>query len=238
MNRIYIEKFNQTLYWIKDTLDNKPLGEIHIKDNKKTYQIKPQFQHQNIETEAKLCLRSSSAWHDYYKDFLWHFNHNITDTNTYKFPMFADACRLQHAEDDMFGRPTQLHPVASRAWNKMRDLAVLRGINLRIISAYRSLDYQKTIIQNKLSKGQTIKSILKVNALPGYSEHHTGCAIDIGSVGEAVLEERFDQSKAFSWLQDNAKRFGFYMSYPKNNTTGISYEPWHWCYKQEPKYED
>ena len=78
----------------------------------------------------------------------------------------------------------------------------------------------------------SIDKILKVNTLPGYSEHHTGCAIDIGAPNEAILEEEFDQSEAFDWLQQNANKFGFHMTYPKNNNTGICYEPWHWCYRK------
>jgi len=132
----------------------------------------------------------------------------------------------------MFDRETFLHPAAEKAWVRMKIVANLSKINLQMISAYRSLDYQKDLIEKKLAKGIDMKDILKVNVLPGYSEHHTGCAIDIGSEGAAVLETEFDQSDAFKWLLQNAKHYGFSMTYPKGNTTGVCYEPWHWCFKK------
>ena len=82
-------------------------------------------------------------------------------------------------------------------------------------------------------KGQKLEEILKVNVLPGFSEHHTGFAIDLTSKGEVVLEEEFEKSDAFYWLVKNANQFGFYLSYPRNNSTGVIYEPWHWCFQSD-----
>ena len=68
-----------------------------------------------------------------------------------------------------------------------------------------------------------------MNAAPGYSEHHTGCAVDIATPGSRPLTEEFEDSQAFRWLTDNAGKFGFSMSYPRNNPAGFIYEPWHWA---------
>ncbi len=166
------------------------------------------------------------------EQYIKQYNKGFCDTSNYCFSLFAEAKRLKKCKKDMFDRDTYLHPAAKKAWKKMKKAAKKTGIKLKIISAFRSYDYQKQLIQNKLDKGLSIDDILKVNTLPGYSEHHTGCAIDIGAKNEAILEEEFDQSEAFYWLQQNAENFGFFMSYPKNNSTGISYEPWHWCYRK------
>ena len=85
-------------------------------------------------------------------------------------------------------------------------------------------------MQRKLDAGSDLTEILKVSAAPGYSEHHTGCAIDINTPGSATLEEEFENTSAFAWLTSNASHFGFLMSYPRNNKHQIAYEPWHWAF--------
>lgn len=235
MNRIYLTKRSEYLYWIKDLLDDKRLGEIKIIDNKTQYIIKEKYHHQNINTEAKLILSSGdSGWTNYCHDFIGFYNMDFIDYDLedYDFPHFSEACRLHSCNKDMFDREAYLHPRAKIAWQRMQKFAKIDGISLQIISAFRSMDYQKELIQAKLDKGEKIENILKVNTLPGYSEHHTGCAIDIGSKDAAILEEEFDQSPAFKWLENNGNNFDFYLSYPKGNTSGICYEPWHWCFKK------
>ena len=93
------------------------------------------------------------------------------------------------------------------------------------------MDYQKELIEKKLAQGQSIENILKVSAAPGYSEHHTGRALDLNSPGCDVLEECFEDTRAFAWLSLEAAEFGFGMSYGKANAHGIAYEPWHWCFQ-------
>ena len=79
----------------------------------------------------------------------------------------------------------------------------------------------------------SIAAILAVNAAPGYSEHHSGRALDIGTPGYAHLEIEFERSPAFAWLARHAANFGFHMSFPRDNAYGVQYEPWHWCYRAE-----
>jgi D-alanyl-D-alanine carboxypeptidase len=67
-----------------------------------------------------------------------------------------------------------------------------------------------------------------VNAAPGFSEHHSGRALDISAQGEPAAEISFQDCPAFEWLQRFASEFGFRMSFPQDNPHGISYEPWHW----------
>lgn len=145
--------------------------------------------------------------------------------------LFEEPRSLVPTELDYFGREQKLSPAALAAWNHMRDEADKTGVSLVLISAYRSAEYQAGLIQRKLDRGDTIEDILVVNAAPGYSEHHTGRAIDIGSLDCPVLEETFEDTEAFAWLVVNAIRFGFRLSYPRENNSGICYEPWHWCYQ-------
>jgi D-alanyl-D-alanine carboxypeptidase len=132
---------------------------------------------------------------------------------------------------DIHDRMQWLAPRAARAFGRMRSAAASDGIPLRFVSAFRSADYQLGLIKRKIERGQTMDEILRVNAAPGYSEHHSGRAIDLAMQGYPVLEEDFDRSPAFAWLSTQAQRFGFSLSYPRSNPHGIAYEPWHWCWR-------
>ena len=139
---------------------------------------------------------------------------------------------LVSTELDYYGRPQRLTQAAFSAWSDMKTSAAEAGITIHLISAFRDLDYQHQLIQKKLSKGQSIEEILRVNAAPGYSEHHTGRAIDVGTLECDALVEAFENTPAFAWLQDHANRYGYVLSYPRGNAAGIAYEPWHWCFKE------
>ncbi|MBV1776238.1 D-alanyl-D-alanine carboxypeptidase family protein [Burkholderiaceae bacterium DAT-1] len=131
---------------------------------------------------------------------------------------------------DCFGRDQFATPEAASAWFGMRAQAQLDGIELQLVSAFRSIAYQTALIRRKLDAGQSIDDILRVSAAPGYSEHHTGRALDISTPGFTALEAEFEQSDAYRWLLTEAGRFGFTQSYPRNNPHQIDFEPWHWCY--------
>lgn len=142
--------------------------------------------------------------------------------------LIAEPRWLAHAGFDRYRRPLWLHPDAARAWMALRAAALRDGVVLDAISGYRSHDYQLGIFERKRARGQTVAEILTVNAAPGYSEHHGGRALDIGTPDEPPAEESFELTAAFAWLQAHAGGHGFAMSYPRDNPHGIVYEPWHW----------
>lgn len=145
-------------------------------------------------------------------------------------PLVAEPRLLGFAGVDRYRRPLWLHPHAARAWTHMRDAAWRDGVVLEAISGYRSHDYQLGIFERKRARGLGVDEILTVNAAPGYSEHHSGRALDIGTPDEPPAEESFERTPAFTWLRDNASGYGFAMSYPRDNPHGIVYEPWHWAF--------
>lgn len=138
--------------------------------------------------------------------------------------------RLACIGSDIFGRTQWLAPRAARAWLRLARAAANDGIELQVVSAFRGCEYQLGILRRKLERGQTMDEILRVSAAPGYSEHHSGRALDLSAPGFAPLEEAFERSDAFAWLRRHARRFGFRMSYPRRNRHKILYEPWHWCW--------
>jgi zinc D-Ala-D-Ala carboxypeptidase len=149
-------------------------------------------------------------------------------------PLCFEAKELVVAEIDILGREHRLAPAAAEAWTKMKAAANEDGVGLQIVSAFRSFNQQVDIIRRKIEAGHTIDEILTASAPPGYSEHHTGCAVDIGTLGFDSLEEVFEQSEAFSWLAGNASLYRFFMSFPRDNAYGYRNEPWHWAYRNTP----
>ena len=141
-----------------------------------------------------------------------------------------EARQLATIGTDIYDREQHLQPASAMAWYEIRNAAESDGITLQVVSAYRSVGYQLSIIERKRLAGQSIKEILKVSAAPGYSEHHSGDALDIACPGSKPLEECFEKTAAFEWLTGNAERYGFRLSFPRNNRHGIAYEPWHWRY--------
>ena len=146
-------------------------------------------------------------------------------------PVFDEAADLVEIGPNLVGRQQRLTPAAAASWEAMSAAATADGVTLMIVSGFRSVDYQARLIRKKINAGQEIAAILKVNTAPGHSEHHTGLALDIATPGSRPLTEEFETTEAFDWLGINAGRFGFSMTYPRNNPQGIIYEPWHWSIK-------
>jgi D-alanyl-D-alanine carboxypeptidase len=141
-----------------------------------------------------------------------------------------EASELVLADSNAEGREFHLQPQAAQAWAALRAAAAQDGVTLVLESAFRSVARQTEILRAKLAAGDSIEAALKLVAPPGASEHHTGRAIDIGTPGSVALQEAFEHTSAFTWLQQHAASHGFLMSYPRGNLQGYSYEPWHWCW--------
>jgi len=116
---------------------------------------------------------------------------------------------------------------------KMRYEAKKDGIYLVFLSGFRSIKLQNEIFYSlKSFRNQEAAERARVSAPPGYSEHSTGFAIDIGDATqrETDFETEFENTDAFRWLTKNAAKFHFKLSFAKDNNF-IDYEPWHWRYE-------
>jgi LAS superfamily LD-carboxypeptidase LdcB len=98
---------------------------------------------------------------------------------------------------------------------------------IRIISAYRSFGQQASLKSNYLVTYGTGAN--KFSADQGYSEHQLGTTADLTTPKLGTGFTKFDGTDAFTWLNENAYKYGFVISYPKQNTY-FQYEPWHWRY--------
>lgn len=122
---------------------------------------------------------------------------------------------------------------ARAAFEKMAQDAKKQGFELVAFSTYRSYEYQATLYNSYVARDGKEKAD-RYSARPGYSEHQTGLAFDIGEKGreDLWLEEAFGESPAGKWLAENAHKYGFILRYPKGkeNITGYMYEAWHFRY--------
>ena len=127
----------------------------------------------------------------------------------------------------------QVHIDMRHSLLEMRDEAKKNGIYLVFLSGYRSINLQNEIFYSlKSFRNQEAAERARVSAPPGYSEHSTGFAIDIGDATqrETDFETEFENTEAFRWLIKNAAKFHFKLSFTKDNKF-IDYEPWHWRYE-------
>jgi len=126
-----------------------------------------------------------------------------------------------------------VHKEMYKSLKKMQDDAEKDGIYLVFLSGYRSIKLQKQIFYSlKSIRNQIAIERARVSAPPGYSEHSTGFAIDIGDAyeRETDFEESFENTSAFKWLKNNAAKYHFRLSFDKEQTS-VDYEPWHWRYE-------
>lgn len=124
------------------------------------------------------------------------------------------------------GKEYKVTDFVYEAFKTMATTAEQENLTLKVISAYRTSNYQARLYNNSLAKNG-VQHAEQYSARPRHSEHETGLAIDINSV-----QTKFENTKEFAWLKENAHKYGFILRYPKEkeHITGFAYEPWHYRY--------
>lgn len=126
--------------------------------------------------------------------------------------------------------PALLRLEAAEALDNMLQEAEEQGLHLRVFSAFRSSEKQRTLYLNAIEK-QGLKQ--EWVAKPGHSEHQLGTTVDLSNLNpRSVGHQIFGRSEEGQWLQAYAEKFGFKQSYTQDNTrfTGYQSEPWHYRY--------
>lgn len=120
----------------------------------------------------------------------------------------------------------QFHSLALSSLTRMLDDSMSANSTVQVVSAYRSFGTQAS-----LKSGYTVtygSGANKFSSDQGYSEHQLGTAVDLGTpFPDTLLMTSFENTLAFNWLNNNAYRYGFILSYSKSNSY-YQYEPWHW----------
>jgi LAS superfamily LD-carboxypeptidase LdcB len=124
--------------------------------------------------------------------------------------------------------PDEEYLFYSKTWPFLENLlsaADEAGVDMKIISAYRSFHTQSGIKNNyKMIYGSGANEF---SADQGYSEHQLGTTVDFTTSAVGASYSGFDETKAYQWLSDNAHKYGFTLSYPEDNQY-YQFEPWHW----------
>ena len=144
----------------------------------------------------------------------------------HKLPSNYEAKDLVTLSKTYSSRGHKIKKAASEPLMKMIDAARADGLNLLVISGYRTESTQRGLFNNSV-KRHGMDHALIYSAKPGHSEHQLGLAVDLNST-----EESFDQTKEYKWLKANSYKYGFIERYPKGKEfiTGYGYEPWHYRY--------
>ncbi|NJN21765.1 MAG: M15 family metallopeptidase [Leptolyngbya sp. RL_3_1] len=125
-----------------------------------------------------------------------------------------------------------LHQDAALALMKMSDAARADGVWIVPVSGFRDQERQRQLFEAQVQRQGSPQSAAQSVAPPGYSEHHTGYAVDLadGLARAKDISRRFVDTQAFEWLMAHGQDFGFELSFPEDNPQGIIFEPWHWRY--------
>lgn len=208
------------------TLENENIKSFLTEEQKKNIALEKlkKRNERKIDTLEKLTTIDPELLKKYSKVFFLSENYNPPQVEDIKEEYkITPEKELQILED-----------VESFLHNLLED-ANDDGVNLRVISAYRSFDAQM-----KLKSNYTVtygSGANQFSADQGYSEHQLGTTVDFGTPEVPGAYMSFEKTTAFTWLQENAHKYGFIMSYPKGNTY-YQYEPWHWRFVGKDLAED
>ncbi|MEL6855198.1 MAG: D-alanyl-D-alanine carboxypeptidase family protein [Cyanobacteria bacterium J06607_13] len=138
---------------------------------------------------------------------------------------------------ESYEREEYLDYEATEAFFQMQAAAAADGVSLMPISGFRTIIRQADLFKSQVDKLGSEAEAAKLSAPPGYSEHHTGYAIDIGDVNapDTDIKYAFQNTDGYRWLVKNAGDYGFEQSFPQGNSQGVSFEPWHWRYVGSPR---
>lgn len=123
----------------------------------------------------------------------------------------------------------QLVKEAKEAFETLSKNAKKDGMNVIAMSSYRSYNYQVNLYNNYVAQDGK-EAADKYSARPGYSEHQTGLAVDVYNLNLPYTS--FEETEEFTWMQENAYKYGFILRFPKDKVdiTGYQYESWHYRY--------
>ncbi len=136
--------------------------------------------------------------------------------------------RIEEIPEEYRFPPKEQEYFHKQAWPFLEQLlesAKDDGVILQVASGYRSFDDQKDVKATYLTTYGTASNTFSADQ--GYSEHQLGTALDFTTPALKGALDGFEKTEAYTWLTENAYRYGFVLSYPKGNTY-YQFEPWHW----------
>lgn len=132
------------------------------------------------------------------------------------------------------GAGIQVRKNALDSLTRLLQAAEKDGVPIRVAAAFRSVEMQRWVYESGAKKkGISLRSYAWWTAPPGFSEHHTGLAVDFVDTERPKTNFRpssFSKTMAYVWLKSHADGFGFELSFGENSGLRVAFEPWHWRY--------
>ncbi|UMB54951.1 M15 family metallopeptidase [Lutibacter sp. A64] len=162
---------------------------------------------------------------------------------------FSEKALMGRGDLVLEGTSYKLQKETLQAFKEMKKAALKEGIDIKIVSGYRSFNRQKNIWNRKynlyisqgLAPDKALQKIIEYSTIPGTSRHHWGTDFDIidGSVKapkSLLIESNYEKNGVYAklkkWMDTHAESFGFYLVYTNiSSRKGFKYEPWHYTYK-------
>ena len=161
---------------------------------------------------------------------------------------YSIAELMGKADIALYGKDINLRKEAHDAFIEMKRAAYSSGVDLKIVSSYRSFDRQQLIFERKFQKYtdegmdplDAISRIIEYSTIPGTSRHHWGTDIDVIDGykkvdGDVLVPSKYGEGEPYAdfkkWMDENSEKYGFYLVYTDNpKRKGFKYEPWHYSY--------
>ena len=144
--------------------------------------------------------------------------------------------------ENSLGEELKIERRTSEAFERLRSDLLEQGVQIELDSVYRSVDEQQEIWDAWSADPELGEEYCKKYlAVPGYSEHHTGLAVDIFLIkdGEQIREndDMIADTEDFAKIHELLPKYGFILRYleGKEDVTGYAYEPWHLRYIDDPE---
>lgn len=216
------------------------ISPVHTeKEPENIYSSFPYYKEENEERYTSYAAQNPQLTDE---DVVWMVNANQDKPKyNYDIPVsgYDDICIIvnkYYKVPDGYSPPDlvnvdgqKMRKVAADAFVKMRNDASRENLRIRAVSGYRTVSYQRGLYNRYLSSDSQ-ENVDRYSARPGYSEHHTGLAVDVfGSVDGL---RQFENTPEFPWVRDNCYKYGFIIRYfeETEDITGYESEPWHLRY--------
>ena len=199
-------------YIVSDSSGNNTIGNFKLNVIEKNTHQNNSYNYNNTTTNNDGSFTTSKGFTGYIKDGITYINGIIIANKSYSLPSWYN--------------PGGLTQETLNAFYQMKEAAAQDGLNIYIVSGFRSY-WDQNYIYNNYVAWDGKENADTYSARPGHSEHQTGLAFDLNWVSN-----EFEYTSEGIWLNNNAYKFGFILRYPKEKTyeTGYIYEPWHYRY--------
>ena len=197
---------------------------LTYQEEKKDLPIKDVVMHVNIGIDKPYYTNTKKATNLNETTLLVNKYYYLTEDYV---PENLEEISLSYARSGM-----QLVHEAKEAFETLSEEAKKEGMNIIAMSSYRSYEYQVDLY-NRYVETDGKEAADTYSARAGYSEHQTGLAVDV--YNKELPYTSFEQTEEFTWMQENAYKYGFILRFPKDkvNITGYQYESWHYRYVGE-----